>query len=116
MKVLQTEMITRYINQYIQANIGKDLSLIHLAQLTSFNATYLSRMYKQVTNTNLSDYIIEKRMEYATKLLSLTNMRISQVAQTVGYNSTGSFSRVFTQIVGISPREYRINCHIGKEM
>ena len=116
MKVSQTEMITRYINQYIQANIGKDLSLTHLAELTSFNATYLSRMYKQVTNSNLSDYIIEKRIEYASKLLSHTNMRVSQVAQAVGYSSAGSFSRVFTQIVGVSPREYRLDCHIGKEM
>lgn len=55
--------------EYIDTHLEGDLSLTNLAAVGGFNASYLSRLFKQVQNETISDYVLKKRMEAAKVLL-----------------------------------------------
>ncbi|MFD2880943.1 helix-turn-helix transcriptional regulator [Paenibacillus rhizoplanae] len=55
----------------------------------------MSRKFKQITGENLSDYLTGLRVEKAKALLQNTNLRLSQIAELVGYEDEKYFSRVF---------------------
>lgn len=95
------------VGDYIEENLAGDLSLTRLAKVGGFNASYLSRLFKQVYRATITDYIFEKRMNLAEKLLSATDCRIQDVAVRTGYLSSQSFTRAFRGYRGVTPQEYR---------
>ncbi len=95
------------VTDYIEENPGGDLSLTRLADIGGFNASYLSRLFKQKFKVNLTAYIFQKRMERAEELLSTTQMRIQDVGMQVGYPSAQYFTRSFRNYAGLLPTEYR---------
>ncbi|MHC1750231.1 MAG: helix-turn-helix domain-containing protein [Cellulosilyticaceae bacterium] len=95
------------IYNYINNNLEKDLSLTSLADKVNLNASYLSRLFKSVTNENLYDYILKVRMNKAKELLIKTGDKIQDVGNRVGYESAQSFTRVFRKYTGKTPSEYR---------
>lgn len=104
---LTNRLLNRVID-YIDAHLGDDLTLTTLAQVGGFNASYLSRLFKQLTNCGLSEYIQNKRIELAKELLSQTDDKIQDIAQKTGYLSAHSFTRAFRTEVGLSPKEWRV--------
>ena len=92
---------------YIDNHLEDELSLTTLAEVGGFNASYLSRLFKQLQKETLSDFILHKRMDLAKDLLANTNEKIQDVAAKTGYLSPHSFTRAFRNEVGISPTEYR---------
>lgn len=92
---------------YIEQNLSGDLSQTCLAGVGGFNTSYLSRLFKQVYQVTLTDYIYQKRMELAEKLLESTNKKIQDIAVETGYLSAHSFARTFRSFAGVSPVEYR---------
>ena len=110
MKNLEDKRATDVIEnlkRYIKGNLAEDLTLSSLSEKVHFNSSYLSRLFKQVTHMNLSDYILDTRIDKAKQYLSDTNMKINEVAVAVGYNSPHSFARIFHRAAGMSPHEYR---------
>lgn len=103
---LSRRLMNRVV-EYIDAHLADDLTLTRLAQVGGFNASYLSRLFKQLMGVGVSDYILRKRMELARRLLSDTNTRIQDVAAQTGYLSAHSFTRAFRAETGISPTEWR---------
>lgn len=99
--------IIERLHEYITEHINQDLSLINLAEYIHFNPSYLSRLYKQITNENLSDYILQSKIAQAKLLLRTTDLKIHKVAEAVGYNTAQSFTRFFKKIVKMTPEEYR---------
>lgn len=102
--------------RYVDENINKELSLVKLADLVYFNPAYLSRLFKQVTGKNLSHYILDRRLEKARQMLESPDMKIHDIAETVGYTTAQNFTRIFKKITGTTPQEYRDSCLKGKEM
>ncbi|MDR6550476.1 response regulator [Paenibacillus qinlingensis] len=84
-----------------------EVSLVKLAELVYFNPSYLSRLFKQVTGTNLSDYISATRLSRAKSLLENPNIKIQEVAEQVGYGTATNFTRYFRKITRMTPLEYR---------
>ncbi|HHW01096.1 MAG TPA: response regulator [Clostridiaceae bacterium] len=99
--------VVQKIKSYISENLEKDLSLTRLAEVVYLNPSYLSRLYKQITGENLSDYITERRIAHARELLTSTNMKISDISAAVGINNPAYFSILFKRYTGISPQQYR---------
>jgi AraC-like DNA-binding protein len=60
-----------------------------------------------VTGINFTDYVARLRIERARNLLLNPNLRISEIAFEVGFQSLTHFNRVFKRILGESPTEYR---------
>jgi two-component system, response regulator YesN len=71
------------------------------------NESYLSRIFKESLEMTISDYIKLKRLEYAKELLKQKNMRIKDVAISVGIHDQLYFSRLFTKYFNITPSQYR---------
>lgn len=95
-----------YIQKFIEDHLSEDLSLVRLAEQVYLNPSYLSRIYKQVMGTNLSDFIDNARIKKAKELLERENIKIYEVAKMVGYETAASFTRFFRKISGVSPQEY----------
>lgn len=102
------------IVEYIDTHMDGDLSLTNLAAVGGFNASYLSRLFKQVHNEAVSDYVLKKRMELAKTLLIDTQDKIQDIGELAGYHSSNSFSRAFRGYTGVSPVEYREGLHAEK--
>jgi len=64
-------------------------------------------MFKKITGINFTDYLSRVRIEKAKNLLLNRNLRISEIAYEVGFQSLTHFNRVFKKITGQSPTEYR---------
>ena len=96
-----------HIQQYIEQHLAEEISRSTLAESFGFNPEYLSTMFKKETGDTLSEYIQKKRLSVARKLLLQTNLPISLISQSCGYETLSYFSTVFRQKTGMSPREYR---------
>lgn len=90
---------------YIQKNFTS-VSLNSLAETFHYNPSYLSSIVKKNTGRNLSDIIINLRMSKASDLLKNTDLKVTEVATLVGYDSTDHFSRLFKRTYGMSPGQY----------
>lgn len=95
------------IVDFIEGHLEEELSLTTLADVGGFNASYLSRLFKQVKKETISDFILHKRIELAKSLLADSNEKIQDIALKTGYLSPHSFTRAFRNECGISPTEYR---------
>lgn len=94
------------ILQYIQYNY-KTLTLASLADFFNYTQPYLCTLIKQNTGYNFSDLIKQFKLTESEKLLLSTDLRISEIAEQVGYNSSDHFSRMFREKFKVSPQEYR---------
>ena len=99
-------MITR-AKEYIGKNQGEALSLGQVAKAVNTSTFYFCKMFKKATGLNFTDYVSRTRIEKAKNLLLNPNLRVSEIAFEVGFQSLTHFNRVFKKIVGESPTEYR---------
>ncbi|MFC5449482.1 response regulator [Paenibacillus aestuarii] len=95
------------IAAYLDQHYNEDITLQDIASRFFLSREYISRKFKQEFEVNLSDYLGQIRMEKAKALLCNPHLRISQVAEMVGYNDEKYFSKVFKKQEGMSPNEYR---------
>jgi len=102
-----TNQILGDLKRYIQANLGGDTSLNTLAELAHFSPSYLSRLFKQVTNTSLTEYIGRLKYEKAVKMLTGSDIKIVQIAAELGFETQSYFSRFFKKYAGVGPQEFR---------
>ncbi|ULL16512.1 response regulator [Paenibacillus sp. H1-7] len=95
------------VRSFIEEHLGEDLTLVRLASVTHFNPSYLSRLFKQESGVNLSEYIDEARIDKAKYLLKKDELKIAEVGAQVGYETPHSFTRFFKKSTGVTPMEYR---------
>jgi AraC-like DNA-binding protein len=102
--------ITR-AKDYIKAHQTEDLSLGQVAKAVNTSSFYFCKLFKKATGINFTDYVSRSRIESAKNLLLNRNLRISEVAYEVGFQSLTHFNRVFKKLIGESPTTYR--SHLG---
>lgn len=106
-KKSETDIITKFVTEYVEAHYGEDLSLDMIAGKIGITGSYLSTYYKEKTGTNFSDYVLSVRMRKATEMLRETDLKIQEIAALVGYYTVASFNRVFKRYTGATPGEFR---------
>jgi YesN/AraC family two-component response regulator len=99
-------MITR-AKEFIKSHQGEDISLGDVAKSVNTSTFYFCKMFKKATGLNFTDYLSRIRIEKAKNLLLNPNLRISEIAYEVGFQSLTHFNRVFRKLAGQSPTEYR---------
>lgn len=99
--------LTKDAMAYIQSHIEEELSLSRLARLFQKNATVFSDIFHKETGQTLTSFIQHTRVQEAIRLFNTTDLSISEVAATVGYQDFSYFSKTFSKIVGMSPRAYK---------
>lgn len=99
--------VIEQVQQFVAANLAKDITLTDAAALVHLNPSYLSQLFKQQTGGKFVDYVIILRMEEAKRLLIKTALRVSEIAERLGYGDIAYFSNTFKKLTGSSPLEYR---------
>lgn len=97
----------RLVNEYINMNFQKKISLTTVAQEFYINKHYLAREYKKFYGMTIGDYITYKRITYAKELLRFTNKPIEEISALCGISDTNYFAKVFRKLEECSPRKYR---------
>ncbi len=93
--------------KFIEQHSAEELSLTKVAKAANISANYLSEKFKKITGLNFVDYIARVRVEKALVLLQDVDVRISEIAFAVGFQSLSQFNRVFRKLAGKSPTEFR---------
>jgi len=93
--------------EYIHEHQTENLRLGHVAKACNTSTFYFCKMFKKVTGINFTDYLSRVRIEKSKNLLLNPNLRVSEIAFEVGFQSLTHFNRVFKKILGQSPTEYR---------
>lgn len=91
----------------IDSDLSADISPSTLAKRLDTSLGYLSSSFSKETGKTLSEYIREKRMNYAAHLLSTTDLQVQTVALHCGIMDAQYFSKLFKKSSGLSPNEYR---------
>lgn len=93
--------------EYIDNHYTEDISLDYIAGQTGFSKFHFSRLFKQYTGYNFSDYLCFRRIKEAEKKLENPDYSITDVAISSGFASISTFNRLFKQQKGCTPSEYR---------
>ncbi len=94
--------------EYINKNYMDDVTLDSLAAYAGFSRYTLSRMFRQHTGETFTQYLSKRRVDMAMELLASTRLPVTQVALQCGFNSIATFNRVFRDVRGCTPTQYRV--------
>ncbi len=97
--------------RFIHEHSDDELSLTKVAKFAHISANHLSEKFKEVTGINFVDYVAQIRVGKARDLLQNSNLRISEIAFAVGFQSLSQFNRVFKKLTRKSPTQFRTAEH-----
>ncbi len=95
------------IKQFIENNWQRKTYLEDAAHTVCLSPKYLSRIFKQQTGKNFSEYKLTIKVQKAKYLLVKTGYNVNQVSDKLGYENTESFIRQFKKIAGCTPTSFR---------
>lgn len=93
--------------QYIRSHYSEKVTLDEIAAHVHLHPNYLCAMFREQTGKTVFEQLIWQRVHEASKLLRGTNLPISQISASCGFQSPGFFSRKFKEILGMTPMECR---------
>jgi len=101
--------IVSNIMQYIDNNFREITSLNQIASELYISAGYARNVFKKNTGQTIFDYLVDRRIQEAKKLLSDPKYKIYEIKDLVGYTSKAHFIETFKRKTGMTPKEYRQN-------
>ncbi len=97
----------RTILEYIDGHIEQRIRVELLAKLANLSVCYFVRAFKRSMSVTPHEYLIRRRVELTMRLLSGTDMPLSEIAFAAGFVDQSHCARRFRQLLGMSPRDYR---------
>lgn len=95
------------ILQFIHIHYKEAITRETVAQHFHMSSPHISRLFKEHTGQNFLQYVHQLRIRAATHLLTTTDMSVSQITFAVGFESFRTFARVFRELQGQTPSDYR---------
>ena len=92
---------------HIERNFAQQISLEELVDISEMSRRNFIRTFEGTMGNSPINYLIERRIREASKLLRSTDRSITDIAFDVGFSDSNYFSRQFRKAVGLSPRQYR---------
>ena len=99
------------VRSFIDQNYRDEIRLPKVAEIAGMSPSAFSRFFKLHTGRNLSDYVIDLRLGYASRLLVDSSRSVAEIGYTCGFNNLSNFNRIFKKRKGCSPTEFRENYH-----
>lgn len=94
--------------RYLEQRYAAPLNLAGVARQFGFSASYLSRLFKTYSGVGLKQYILQRRITEARRLLATRpEFRTAAIAEEVGFEDFGAFNRAFKRAAGLTPSAYR---------
>lgn len=94
--------------QYMDNHYYDKITLEKLAEMVYLSPSYLSRIFKKETGYTINEYLIQVRIEKAKRLLHRKDLRVTDVADAVGFDDQSYFTKVFRRMVGTTPLKYKM--------
>lgn len=100
-------VVVHTITEYFKAHYMEHISVDEIASSAYMSATYVTRIFKEVTGDTPINYLIGIRLEKAAELLREGKLHIQDISKAVGYEDPYYFSKLFKKRYDVSPTEYR---------
>ena len=100
-------LTVRRIHEYVDEHIDQSISVKGLAKVANLSVCYFVRAFKTSVGITPHEYLMRRRVALAMRLLSATEMPLSEIAAAAGFVDQSHCSRRFRRSVGMSPRDYR---------
>lgn len=95
------------ILEYVENHYTEEIRMEQLSALVGLNTDYMSRRFKEQLGMSPTEYIRKFRVARAMELLCTTTLRVTEIAEMSGFSDVCQFSRVFRQVAGVTPLEFR---------
>ena len=93
--------------RYIADHYSEHLTLERVAEEVQLSPSYFSTLFRQIVGTSFREYLCKIRVEESKRLLLSTDYSLADIAISMGFPDQSYFSKVFKQIVGITPGKFR---------
>ena len=103
----RTDTLVERVNAYISAHYAEPLGRDEIAAAFHLTPQYLAKLYSKKTGRFLMDALREYRLEQARKLLTQSDLTVSEVAMRIGFDNFSYFSTLFKKETGMTPQQYR---------
>ncbi len=97
----------RRIKEFVDAKMEDELTICEMAQAVQLSTAHFSRMFRKSTGEAPHQFVLRHRVERAKEMLRAAEARVLDVAVACGFKTQQHFARVFRQMCGVSPTEYR---------
>ena len=111
----EEELLIARVQRIMAEDYAQNISLKSIAQQLNYNPAYLGRLFRSQTGSSFRDELNLYRVRRAAELLKTSSFCIYEIAERVGYQDTNYFYRVFHDIYGVSPGEYKAGRRAAKE-
>lgn len=91
----------------IDYDLSSNLTLSSLAQSQNISSGYLATIFKKETGKTVTEFVVDRRISFAMRLLSTTRLQVQTVALHCGIMDVQYFSKIFKKKTGKTPKEYR---------
>ena len=98
--------IVEDIKAEIDRNFSEISNIDQIVKPLYISASYANAIFKQHTGSTIFDYLLNKRMETAKKMLTDPSYKIYEIAEKIGYKDKSYFSWVFKEFTGLTPKQY----------
>jgi len=97
------------VQEYVDTHLDECISLADLAKVVGLSRMHFAAQFRAATGYRPHDYLLYRRIESAKAILSSTDMRLAEVALTLGFQAQAHFSTVFKRLTGETPARWRRN-------
>ena len=108
MDLVKKTILFKDLVSYIEQNIGKPLKLVDLSRYSGYSASRLNELFKLTFDATPKQYIYQRRIIMAKKLLHNGDLSLDVIADTLGFYDASHLARRFKEQEGITPKEYKI--------
>lgn len=93
--------------EYMQTFYDQPLTLAGIAKVAHLSVSRLAHLFREQMGITLIDYLTNIRINHAKRMLLTTELNCTRICFEIGYNNQSYFTRVFKQITGLTPRQFR---------
>ncbi|WP_106831993.1 AraC family transcriptional regulator [Parabacteroides pacaensis] len=103
----ETDLVTAAIH-FMKENMEKKLTLSEIAAHIGYSPSHFSILFNKRTGYSPLNYFNQLKIQQACQLLDFTDMKVNQICYKIGIDDCYYFSRLFSKIMGVSPRQYKL--------
>ena len=104
----------RRVTAYIESNLQGELRLAELAAVTHMSPYHFARLFTRATGVSPHRFVVHRRIDAATALLTQSSSPISSIARAVGFRTASHFTTTVRRITGLTPSAHRAGRAVGE--
>jgi LacI family transcriptional regulator len=93
--------------RFIRENVNRPIRVADVVRATTLSHRYLNEQFQKELGSSVGKQLTRARIDHLCRLLSDTDMRVQEIASTIGYEDVRHFARYFKRSTGLTPQAYR---------